>query len=130
MDNFVLAYWQGIYNGSIVVGRWIRMLYERIVREIDAGTLIFDQKKANQAIKFIERFCRHNKGELAPGHLQLQLWQRAMISVIFGVVDPDGYRHFREVFVTEGRKMGKTLLAAGIMDYMAFGDGEYGAEIY
>ena len=130
MDNFILAYWQGIYNGSIVVGRWIRMLYERIVREIDAGTMRFDQKKANQAITFIERFCRHNKGSLAPGHLQLQLWQKAMISVIFGVVDPDGARHFREVFVTEGRKMGKTLIAAGIMDYMAFGDGEYGAEIY
>ena len=130
MDNFILAYWQGIYNGSIVVGRWIRMLYERIVREIDAGTMRFDQKKANQAITFIERFCRHNKGTLAPGHLQLQLWQKAMISVIFGVVDPDGARHFREVFITEGRKMGKTLIAAGIMDYMAFGDGEYGAEIY
>ena len=106
------------------------MLYERIVREIDAGTMRFDQKKANQAITFIERFCRHNKGTLAPGHLQLQLWQKAMISVIFGVVDPDGARHFREVFITEGRKMGKTLIAAGIMDYMAFGDGEYGAEIY
>lgn len=130
MDNYILAYWQGIRNGSIVVGRWIRLLYERIVRDIDAGTLIFDQKKANNAIRFIETFCRHNKGALAPGHLKLQLWQRAMISVIFGIVDPDGCRHFREVFVTEGRKMGKTLQAAAIMDYMAFGDGEYGAEIY
>ena len=74
--------------------------------------MIFDQKKANHAIRFIETFCRHNKGALAPGHLKLQLWQRAMISVIFGIVDPDGCRHFREVFVTEGRKMGKTLQAA------------------
>ncbi len=53
MDNYILAYWQGIYHGSIVVGRWIRMLYERIVREIDAGTMRFDPKKANQAITVI-----------------------------------------------------------------------------
>ena len=130
MDNYILAYWQGIHNGSIVVGKWIRLLYERIVREIDAGTLVFDQKKANNAIRFIETFCRHNKGALAPGHLKLQLWQKALISVIFGIVDPDGARHYREVFITEGRKMGKTLLAAAIMGYMTYGDGEYGAEIY
>ena len=130
MDNFILAYWQGIRNGSIVVGHWVRALYERIVREIEAGTMIFDQKKANQAIRFIETFCRHNKGALAPGHLKLQLWQKAMISAIFGIVDEHGARRFREVFVTEGRKMGKTLIAAGIMNYMTFGDGEYGAEVY
>ena len=130
MDNFILAYWQGIRNGSIVVGRWVRLLYERIVRELDAGTLRFDQKKANHAIRFIEKFCRHNKGALAPGHLELQLWQKAAVSLIFGIVDPDGSRHFRECFMTIGRKMGKTLLASAIMEYMTYGDGEYGAEVY
>lgn len=130
MDNFILAYWQGISNGSILVGQWIRRLYERIVNDLDAGKLHFDQKKANAAITFIERFCRHNKGDLAPGKLKLQLWQKAAISLIFGIVDEDGYRHFRECFMVLGRKMGKTLLAAGIMAYMTYGDGEYGAEIY
>ena len=130
MDNYILAYWQGIRNGSIVVGKWVRLLYERIVREVDAGTLRFDQKKANHAIRFIETFCRHNKGTLAPGHISLQLWQKAAISCLFGIVDEDGSRHFREAFFSMGRKMGKTLLAGGIMEYMTYGDGEYGAEIY
>lgn len=130
MDNYILAYWQGIMNGSILVGQWIRRLYERIVNDLDAGRLTFDQKKANAAITFIERFCRHNKGSLAPGKLKLQLWQKAAISLIFGIVDEDGARHFRECFMVLGRKMGKTLLAAGIMAYMTYGDGEYGAEIY
>lgn len=130
MDNYILAYWQGISNGSIVVGRWVRMLYERIVTDVDAGRLRFDQKKANNAIRFIERFCHHNKGALAPGRLQLQLWQKAAISLIFGIVDEDGSRHYRECFMVLGRKMGKTLLAAGIMNYMVYGDGEFGAEVY
>lgn len=130
MNNFILEYWQGIRNGSIVVGKWVYKLYERIVRELDAGTLRFDQKKANNAIRFIERFCHHNKGALAPGRLTLQLWQKAALSLIFGIVDEDGSRHFRECFWLMGRKMGKTLLASGIMTDMTFADGEFGAEVY
>ena len=130
MNNFILEYWQGIRNGSIVVGKWVYKLYERIVRELDAGELRFDQKKANNAIRFVERFCHHNKGALAPGRLGLQLWQKAALSLIFGIVDEDGTRHFRECFMLLGRKMGKTLLAAGIMTYMTYADGEYGAEVY
>ena len=130
MDNYILAYYQGIQNGSIVVGKWIRKLYTKIVRGIEDGTYLFNQKKANNAISFIEKFCHHNKGKLAPGRITLDLWQKAFISCLFGIVDPNGNRHFREVVLVVGRKCGKTLLAAAIMTYMVFADGEYGAELY
>lgn len=130
MDNYILAYYQGIQNGSIVVGKWVRKLYTKIVRGIEDGTYLFNQKKANNAINFIEKFCHHNKGKLAPGRIVLDLWQKAFISCLFGIVDPNGNRHFREVVLVVGRKCGKTLLAAAIMTYMVFADGEYGAELY
>lgn len=130
MDNYILAYYQGIRDGSICVGRWIRLLYERIVAGIESGEYIFDQRKANRAIQFFERFVRHNKGPLAPGPLILSLWQKAFLSLIFGIVDEDGLRVFREVFLVVGRKCGKTLLASGIIDYEAYADGEFGSEIY
>ena len=53
-----------------------------------------------------------------------------MLSVIFGIIDKDGNRQFREVFFVVGRKNGKTLLAAAIAEYMTFLDGEYGGRIY
>lgn len=130
MDNYILAYYQGIRNGSITVGKWVRMLYERVVSDLDEGRLHFDQKKANNAISFIERFCHHNKGALAPGTLKLSLWQKAFVSLLFGIVDPDGLRHYREVLLVVGRKCGKTLLASAIIAYMVYADGEYGAEVY
>lgn len=130
MDNYILAYYQGIRDGSIVVGTWIRMLYEKIVSGIDAGVYIFDVKKADRAIRFIEHFVRHNKGPLAPGPLLLSLWQKAALSLLYGIVDGDGFRVFREVFLVVGRKCGKTLLAAGILAYEAYLDGEFGSEIY
>lgn len=130
MNNFILEYWQKIKEGSEVVGRWIYLLYELIVTRIDDGTYIFDQKKANRAIKFIETFCRHNKGKLAPRVLKLELWEKAFISCLYGIVDEKGKRVFREVALFVGRKCGKTLLAAAIMTYEAFVDGEFGSEIY
>ena len=130
MDNYILAYYQGIRDGSICVGRWIRLLYERIVFGIEDGTYIFDQKKANKAVQFIERFVRHNKGPLAPGPLKLSLWQKAAISLIFGIVDEHGLRVFKEIVWLIGRKCGKTLLASAILSYEAYVDGEFGSEIY
>ncbi|MDR0223278.1 MAG: terminase large subunit [Oscillospiraceae bacterium] len=91
-------------------------------------TYFFSELKAAKAVQFIETFCRHSKGR---GDLiRLELWQKAIVSAIFGLVDEHGARYFREVFIMVGRKNGKTLLAAAIMAYFAFVDDEYGAELY
>lgn len=130
MDNFIIAYYQKINDGSIIVGKWISLLYEKIVTGIEDGTYIFNQQKANRAIKFIETFCRHNKGKLAPKQLKLSLWQKAFISTLYGIVDESDHRIFREVALFVGRKCGKTLLASALIAYEAFCDGEFGSEIY
>lgn len=130
MNNFILEYYQAIKDGSVVVGKWVALWYEKIVKGIENGTYIFDVKKASKAIRFIENFCRHHEGKLAPQLIKLELWQKAMLSVLFGIVDADGVRVFRESLIVIGRKNGKTLLAAAIAAYMLFVDGEYGARIY
>ena len=129
-ENAVLAYYQGITDGSIVVGKWIRMLYELIIDGLEKKRWFFDQRKANNAIRFIERFCHHNKGALAPQHLKLSLWERAGISLIFGIVDAEGVRQFKEIMWLVGRKQGKSLIASGIGNYVAYVAGEFGSEIY
>ena len=130
MDNYILAYYQKINDGSIVVGQWIRMLYQIIVSGIEDGTYVFNQQKANRAIRFIETFCRHNKGKLAPQQFKLSLWEKAFISCLYGIVDDNDKRIFREIVLFIGRKNGKTLIGAAIIAYEAYADGEYGSEIY
>jgi phage terminase large subunit-like protein len=130
MNNYIYAYYQAIADGSVVVGRWVRMLYEYIIKGLEQKLFFYNQKKANAAILFIEQFCHHHEGELAPGRIRLELWQKALISAIFGLVDETGARQFREVFVVIARKNGKTLLAAAIAAYCTFLDGEYGGRIY
>lgn len=127
--NWIQAYWHGIQSGQIVVGQWIRLLYERVTNGLRDGTYVFSNAEANRAIDFIENFCHHQAGR--NDLLKLELWQKATVSLIFGIIDPaDGTRQFREVFLVVGRKNGKSILASGISAYMAYLDGEYGAQIY
>lgn len=130
MNNYIFAYYQKIKDGSITVGKWVLLLYERIISGIEDGTYIFNQQKANRAIKFIETFCRHNKGKLAPQRFKLSLWEKAFISCLYGIVDESDHRVFREVALFVGRKCGKTLLASAVISYEAYVDGEFGSEIY
>lgn len=129
-DNYIYAYYQGIKNGSIVVGKWIRLIYEYLINGLAERSFFFDQKKAGAAIEWIEAHCFHTEGPLAPGPLRLELWQKAMISAIFGIVDESGNRQFREVLLVVARKNGKSLLAAAIANYIFRVDGGYGARVY
>lgn len=49
---------------------------------------------------------------------------------MFGIVDEEKTRIFREIFIVIGRKNGKSLFASAIIAYMAFLEPEYGQEIY
>ena len=128
--NEIYAYYQAINDGSIVVGKWIKLFYQRIITGLEKGDFYFSAKKATRAIRFIENFCRHHEGALAPQLIKLELWQKALISVLFGILDETGARQFREAFIVIARKNGKTLLAAAISAYCSFLDGEYGARVY
>ena len=128
--NYILEYYQQIQEGRVTVGRWVNMLYTKIVHGIENKEFYFDPKKANKAIGFIETYTHHSKGRLAPKQLKLELWQKAMISCIFGIVDKNGKRKFQEIVIVMGRKQGKSLLAGGITQKMAFASGEHGADCY
>lgn len=130
MNNYIFEYYQAIKDGSVIVGRWVRLWYEYIVKGLEEKAFFFSQKKANRCIKYIETFCHHQEGALAPGLIKLELWQKAFLSVVFGITDEAGNRQFREIILWVGRKNGKTLLASSIVSYMAFLDDEYGAKIY
>ena len=129
-DNYILAYYQKINDGSITVGRWIRLIYEYLVNGIEKKEFFFDQKKANAAVDWFEAHCFHTEGPLAPNLIKLELWQKAFLSAIFGIVDENGFRQFREVLLVVARKNGKSLIASGCGNYIFRADGGYGAKVF
>ena len=129
-QDWILTYYQEIQNGKVTIGHWIREWYTQIIDGLQKKRYTFDQKAAGKVIRFCENFCRHHEGPLAPGLIRLETWQKAFLSVIYGIKDANGDRQFREVCLQIGRKNGKTLLAACISAYEMFMSGEYGARIY
>ena len=129
-DNYILTYYQGIVNGTYIVGKWVRLVYEYIITGLEKKDFFFDNKKASDAIEWIEKHCFHTEGPLAPNPLILEVWQKALLSAIFGLVDSDGYRQFREILLVVARKNGKSLLAAAIGNYIFQLDGGYGSRVF
>ena len=124
----ISEYAEKIFSGEIIAGKWIKLLYRKILHDLDAGVCYFDEKKATRAIRFIETLCHHCEGR--SDLIRLELWQKATVSLIFGICDNFGLRVFREVFMVMGRKNGKSILASAIIAYMAYMDGEYGAKCF
>ena len=129
-DNWILAYYQKVKDGSECVGEYIRLILEYLVKGFEEKSFFFDQKKANKAIDWIETHGFHTEGKLAPGPLKLELWEKAFVASLFGVVDKDGLRQFRECVLIIGRKNGKSLLAAAIAKYVWMEEGGFGTKVY
>lgn len=126
--NYIYEYYQKICSGKITAGKWIKAIFKIIIDSLEKQDYYFSAKEANRAIKFIENFCHHSQGR--SDLLKLELWQKAIVSTIFGIVDEEKTRIFREIFIVIGRKNGKSLFASAIIAYMAYLEPEYGQEIY
>ena len=127
--NYIEEYSRQIKNGTVIAGRWIKLLYKYFTEGLENSSFYFAQDKADEVIDWIESNCYHTEGPLAPNLLKLELWQKAGLSVMYGVVDGNGKRIFREVLWVMARKNGKSLLASAIAKY-EWQHGGYGARVY
>ena len=131
MKNYIYEYYQKINDGSITVGKWIHLVYEYIIKGIENKKFVYDAKKANKAINWIEEHCFHVEGPMAPSNFKLELWEKAFVSCVFGIVDPEtNYRIFREVLLLIGRKNGKSIISSCVANYVFQEDGGYGARVF
>lgn len=131
--NYIKTYYQAIVKGKVVVSQKVRRLYEHLINNMvdKSCPYKFDEKRAQYVIDFIERFCKHSKGKWAGKPVVLELWQKALLSALFGFVDKKtGLRQYRELILIVARKNGKSTLSSGIGDYLLIADGEAGPEIY
>lgn len=130
--NWLLEYHAKIQSGDVKVSRRLSSVYEKLADDCmhPKDGFFFSEAKANKPIEFIEKFCKHSKGEWAGQPVKLELFQKAFISALFGFVDADGNRKYREAMFYVARKNGKSTLLAGLALYCLVADGEAGAEVY
>lgn len=133
--NWPKEYLRQINSGNIIAGIKIKALYTRecewMANPPKDFPFYFDEAAGQRPIDFIEKFCRHSKGKWARQLIELDLFQKAKIQLVFGWLEKEtGKRRVRQVVDIRGRKNGKSTETAAIELYCLIADGEDGAGIY
>ena len=145
--TYIEEYYQWILKNPNKVCYKIKTVYKKLVQDIynpkqvsffnelteenETHTYVFNEKKGNKPIEFIEKFCKHSKGKWAGQPVVLELFQKAFIQALFGFVDKDtGLRKYKKGALFIGRKNGKSTMDSGLANFMLTKDGEGGAEVY
>ena len=129
----IVEYHNKLQSGEIITSYKVKRTYQHIVEDIinnEQSQWEYDSDKAQHAIDFIEVFTKHSKGAMGGQPFILELWQKALVSAMFGIVDKiDGTRKYQETVLIVGRKNGKSTLASAIGLYLMIADGELGPEV-
>lgn len=129
--NPIKEYWNKIQSGEEIVSLKVFKTYRHVIREMEhPGEYIYDPRRANHVLEFIENYCHNSKGKQGGKLVKLELWEKALLATVFGFTDINGVRQYREVLLIVGKKNGKSLLASCVGNYLLMADGEAGPEIY
>jgi phage terminase large subunit-like protein len=129
------AYARAIVAGDIPAGKYHKLACARHLsdrqREGTPGfPYRFDLARAERFFRFAA-MLKHYKGEWAGQFIHLEPWEQFITGSVIGWVNAGtGLRRFRTAFTQIPRKNGKTLIAAIVLLYLTFFDGEAGAEGY
>ena len=132
----ILEYYERIKSGAEVVSRKVARVYRKLAEDLNGsvgadGTVYhYSHSRANHILEFAENYCRHSKGKLGGQLVVLELWEKAMLAAMFGFIDDEGRRRYREIILIVAKKNGKSLIGSIVGLYLQVGDGEPGAEVY
>ena len=132
-ENPIIRYCDAIRNKDVVVSIKVQTVYFELEQIIlnPSGQWLYDENKANHAITFIEKYCKHSKGKWGGHPLILELWEKALVAAMFGFIDKDSkLRKHTKTLLIVARKNGKSTLSAAVGLYLQVADGEAGPEIY
>lgn len=130
--TYIEEYYKKIKSGKIVASKKVIRTYEKIVKDLKnkRGKWHYSESRGQHIIDFIERYCRHSQGKLGGKPVVLELWEKAMLSTIFGFVDKQGRRKYQKAVLIIGKKNGKSLIASAVGLYLQVADNEPGPEVY
>lgn len=129
-------YIASVLDGSIPSCKWVRLACERQLRDLkqsedESYPYQFDVSAAERVCRFVE-LSPHIKGKKFAGKLiHLEDWQCFILTVVFGWLNKfTKLRRFRRAYSEIAKGNGKSALTSAVSNYMAFAEGEPGAEVY
>lgn len=108
-------YCEAILSGDILASNKVKQACERHLSDLKRKDFkyVYDIDRANKIIRYIEKLPDIKTG--VPN--KLALFQKFILSQLYGWVDDKGNRRFQKAYVSMARKNGKTILVSGIASY-------------
>jgi phage terminase large subunit-like protein len=129
VDNYLTQYWKAIQSKEVIVGHEMRKLIKKLINDLEDERYTYDVEEAHLRIDFMEALCLQNKKPFYNKPLELMLWQKAFIEVVYSFqkYNSDYGRHIRrflDIIILIARKNGKTtFMAADAHCDLRIGDG-------
>ena len=117
--SYLLEYREAIRKGEVIAGQEMIMELDNLIEDLDNPEYLYDTKKAELYIFFIENCVKLTKSPFYGKPMVLMLWEKALIEVAYSFkiksLDTDEWvDRFQEVLLLISRKNGKTELIAAL----------------
>jgi len=124
-----IDYANGVLNGKIVAGEYVRLACKRFFEFLERDDMYFDIDTVDKVINLIYKL-KHTAGRFNKTPFKLLPWQQFIIANLFGFKwKSNDLRVTRNVFCMVSRKNGKTCLMSAICIAALLVDGNHEAEI-
>lgn len=115
-------------DGRVITGKPVLWACARHLEDLEHGEkragLWFDESLADRIVRFFAQLA-FVEGERAGEPFVLEPWQEFCLGSVFGWMNQDGVRRFRESWIRIGRGNGKSTMGAGVGLYCTGWDGHY-----
>ena len=120
MSNYLIQYREAIRRGDIIAGIDMISELDNLIADLDDKQYRYNTKDAELRIDFIEHCIRLTKAPFYGKPMQLMLWQKAFIEVVYSFkiwsIDINSWvDRFQEILLLITRKGGKTEFIAAIL---------------
>lgn len=113
-NGYLEEYYQQIMDGTIIAGYELKDELARLIADMDDDRYIYDCTEADDRIDFIENCVKLTKSPFYGQPMKLMLFQKALISAIYGFKMLDGTYRFRRILLLISRKNGKSEVCSAL----------------
>lgn len=113
-NGFIEEYYHAVMTDQILVGHEMKMELEKLMTDMNDDRYIYDCTEPDERMDFIENCVKLTKSPFYGLPMKLMLFQKALISAIYGFKLPDGTNRFRRILLLISRKNGKSELCSAL----------------
>lgn len=128
-NNYLVEYYSKIKSGEIIAGIELKTELKKLIDDLKNPKYRYETAEAYLRIDFMESLCLQSKKPFYNKPMELMLWQKAFIEVVYSFKKYDKdlkrwKRRFQDILLLIARKNGKTtLMAADAHTDLRIGDG-------